>query len=600
MAGDNDRNAPDASDLSRATGQNSNIDRVVAVSQLLENSIFFPAPSIRPGRTDFESRRLNDMVDLVENANPAELENAGTALWNARDAIKEAAEQLKGHIAQPDWEGEASEAFRKWGEGLVSDTLKLADFADAAATQITAAGAGLASVRSAMPPRDRRAVPKDVKDFPEDKRGADNPEYAAAVKAEKDRQEAINQMNRLASFYAVSGEVLSQQEGPVFKRVPNVGVPKPQGDGWRGDPGAGPVRDDVSFAQAGQTASTPNRAGVSDPGSPLPSAPGAVGVGGGGPVDPAAPVPPSVAGPAAPSAQLPPVSSPATETASVGTVPAQASPAVPSAPSVSSPTPPSIVSPLPPPVVGPVMGGANSARPIGPAGGGRPVAPVVGGAGPGRPGPVGAPGHAPASAGGSAAPVRGAQPPVGGVGAQAPAAGRPVAGGQPLGAQSPVGRAGPAVGGPASGIVGGRPGVTGAGRQPHGGRAPQGTVIGGQSPVQGHRQATGPQAAFSASSGSRPTGPTAGANRHNPAGRPESSRTNGVVGVPVQPQSGGRGNRKGFTPGGTGLVRSTDQSRAIGDDDVSEIMEVGHEGTPAEAQGRRRICPDTPTRTEGS
>jgi hypothetical protein len=239
MAAENDQNIPDPADLQRVTGQNSATDMAVAVSDLLEGSLFFNAPSVSPGRTSFEAHRLNDMIDLVQNTNPADLEEAGAALWSARDAITKAADELKGHVAQPDWEGESGEAFRKWGEALVSDTLKLADFADAAGTQITAAGTGLASVRSSMPPRDARADPKAVEDFPADKRGADNAEYAAAVKAEKHRQEAINQMNRLASFYAVSEGVLAQQEGPTFTRMPDVGVPQPN----RGWDGAEPIID---------------------------------------------------------------------------------------------------------------------------------------------------------------------------------------------------------------------------------------------------------------------------------------------------------------------------------------------------------------------
>lgn len=179
------------------------------------------------GKTNFEGHDLNAMIDMVESAKPEDLETAATALLNAQTAIEDAAGELEGHISRVDWEGESGEAFRKWGAKLVVHTRKLADFAEAAGTQMTAAATGLASVRSAMPPRDTRQDPKTVADIPTPSRVEGNEEYAAAVKAEKDRQEAINQMNRLSSFYEVSETTLAQQEPPVFEAMPDVGVPKP-------------------------------------------------------------------------------------------------------------------------------------------------------------------------------------------------------------------------------------------------------------------------------------------------------------------------------------------------------------------------------------
>ncbi|MGI5194468.1 hypothetical protein ACQEVY_12670 [Streptomyces sp. CA-288835] len=189
------------------------------------------------GKTNFEGHDLNAMIDMVESAKPEDLETAATALLNAQTAIEDAAGELEGHISRVDWEGESGEAFRKWGAKLVIHARKLADFAEAAGTQMTASATGLASVRSAMPPRDTRLDPKTVADIPTPKRVEGNEEYAAAVKAEKDRQEAINQMNRLSSFYEVSETMLAQQEPPVFEAMPDMGVPKPVYRAPRG-PGA--------------------------------------------------------------------------------------------------------------------------------------------------------------------------------------------------------------------------------------------------------------------------------------------------------------------------------------------------------------------------
>ncbi|MDV7219501.1 WXG100 family type VII secretion target [Streptomyces prunicolor] len=182
------------------------------------------------GTTDFENHRLNDMIDMVETASPEHLENAGTALWEARDAISDAAEELRGHIDNVDWEGDSGQAFRDWGSDLVTYAVNLASFAEVAGTQISAAATGLASVRIAMPPRDTRFnTSQTPSDIPLPARVSGNGEYTEAVKVEKDRQEAINQMNRLSSFYTVSEGVLAAQEPPTFlQAMPDVGVPRPK------------------------------------------------------------------------------------------------------------------------------------------------------------------------------------------------------------------------------------------------------------------------------------------------------------------------------------------------------------------------------------
>ncbi|GAA3295254.1 hypothetical protein GCM10020295_21950 [Streptomyces cinereospinus] len=167
------------------------------------------------------------MIDIVESAGPELLEAAGNALVDARDAINEAADELSVNLGAVDWEGEAHDAFYTWGMDLVATALALADYADVVGTQVMAAGSGLASVRKSMPPRDTRADPKKVDDIPEAQRVDSNDEYTAAVEAEKHRQEAINQMYRLASFYTVSNGVMQTAEEPVFPKMPSVGVPQP-------------------------------------------------------------------------------------------------------------------------------------------------------------------------------------------------------------------------------------------------------------------------------------------------------------------------------------------------------------------------------------
>jgi uncharacterized protein YukE len=203
------------------------VDLINTLQQAFDG--FFPGGGFRLyGRTNFEGHRLNDMIDMVEPANPEQVEEVGTALLKASTAINEAAEQLGRDVARVDWQGESAEAFETWSKNLVAKAKSLATYSETVGEQITLAGSGLASVRKSMPPRDAREDPKTVSEIPAAKRVESNEEYAAAVKAEQHRQEAINQMIRLSSFYAVSEEALAGQEPPTFDPMPNVAVPPPQ------------------------------------------------------------------------------------------------------------------------------------------------------------------------------------------------------------------------------------------------------------------------------------------------------------------------------------------------------------------------------------
>ncbi|MEU1575655.1 WXG100 family type VII secretion target [Streptomyces collinus] len=476
------------------------------------------------GKTNFEGHALNAMVDMVESAKPEDLELAGTALLNAQTAIEDAAEELEGHITRVDWEGESGEAFRKWGANLVIHARKLAAFADAAGTQITAAATGLASVRSAMPPRDTREDPKAVADIPTPKQTESNAEYAAAVKAEKDRQEAINQMNRLASFYAVSEEIMAGQEPPTFEPMPDVGVPKPDPN-YRTPRDAGEVQSSGGLAALREPTvaghDTPNR-GTEHPRS-------------GDITPPLRKVDDST---------ITQDGNVGTRIDSVGTLPLQETtrPVTNAPHTVTGPsgngviTPPFLSGTVPPAQSGMIgrtsgFGGANGNRsPISAQGRTGASSGTVGGRG--TTGPMG---HAtttgqPGARGGSASPM-----------------GRGVSGGMPRTVGGPAGdRAGGASATGAArgnGVVGGRPaagpqGVTSS-------KVPRGTVVGAggntgsRAPV-GQIGQRGVIGTPNSTSGARP-GQTA---------RPVASNADGVVGTPKGRASAGRS--AGPTGGGAG------------------------------------------------
>ncbi|MFJ8860886.1 hypothetical protein ACIRD8_20960 [Streptomyces sp. NPDC102451] len=498
----------------------------------------FGGPSTS-GRTSFEGHELNAMIDLIENSNPADLEDAGQALLKARTAINDAAKELGDFIKAVDWEGESGIAFRDWGNGLVAHAEKLGEYAQTAGDQITVAGTGLASVRSSLPPRDSRLIRKSPEQIESPARIEANPEYAAAVKVEKDRQEAINQANRLASYYAVSEETLAAQEPPRFEKKLDVAMPKPGGlrvgDGpgtsstGSGSSGSVDSGDVAAHSVIGSPGSATNGHGYETP--------------------------PTVA----------PVldQSTSTEINSVATPPAPVTssgtptPAPTTSPAVSGggPTPPmatGFVNPVTTGSRGPQsptgapravgQAGGNGARTgSGPASNSRTTGPQVG-----RP-----------------SPMNGGTPSARGVtGPQSPTAGRSgVTGGRPtsVGHAGTSGAAAPRAG--RGGIVGGTPQRSAPGASGGTRGAPRGTVIG-------------------AGGAARPGGPVSGVgqrgvvgngsgNAPRPAGRGTPS-ANGVVGTPRGGPARPGAGAKGFSAGGAGLVRGPAGRKDSGDEDQDD------------------------------
>ncbi|MDV9172232.1 hypothetical protein R6V09_19230 [Streptomyces sp. W16] len=488
--------------------------------------------------TDFDSTDLglNELLDLIEQSDPADLESSGKALWDARDAIKAAATELDGHINRVEWIGESGEAFRAWGGNLVTNTHHLSDYAGAAGDQITAAAVGLASVRGAMPSRDTEADRKRPHVFTEAEKVANKAEYTAAVKVEKDRQEAINQMNRLASYYSVSEEAMASLpvKQPEFSSMPDVGVPKPAAE-YRVEP-VSTTRSDGVTGPASPTSHHATGVTTGD----------ATGHGTGETPTPAKHVPDRTTYPDIPVG---------TNIDSVGTLPpASLTP-------VNGHTSP--VTGTPATGVGPVSGfdsgfgtpmpNAASSRNMG--GGIRTPASAQG-----RVGTSGSSNSGRSAGRGTtnqmgraAAPGQSAAK-GGGTGAKSSPMGRGISGGTPRagGASSSRATGGSATGaGRTNGVVGGRP-SNAAGKPGQGGsKMPRGTIIGAEEAANS-RSATsrpGQRGVFGAPESTGRPGSSTGSPRSG------TSSSDGVTGSPAERNTAARAERNGMTRGGTGLVR---------------------------------------------
>ncbi|WP_406006433.1 hypothetical protein OG440_09685 [Streptomyces sp. NBC_00637] len=548
-----DKKKPDHYQAERqvAVEQNTGVDDAVNKAVVISpGSLSSPGGF---GKTSFEGYDLNAMIDIVESANPETLESAATALVDARDAINDAANELSRNLGDVDWEGEAHTAFYTWGMNLTTTALALASYTDEVGTQVLAASSGLASVRKSMPPRDSRLVPKKVEDIPTPQQVEGNEEYTAAVKAEKDRQEAINQMYRLASFYTVSSGMMELAEEPVFPEMPAVGVPEPPpGYETPAPPGERNIGlgTGTNGSEAARSHSPADRTGPSQPDDSLPSVRG---------LDDPLTRPEHHVG---------------TEIDSVGTVPPQdsAKPTTvvphPTAGPGASPggaVPPFVPTGVPPALRGPVgrpsgFGGVSGSRlPASAQGrvGGVPGATSAGRTGTGPMGQTGRTAAAGKSGGRTTGPmgrnVVGGVPKTGGQSA----AGRP--GGAPRGSVSgmgatPPGRSGvgrTGAGRTRDGVVGGKP-VTGGTAGATGSRLPRGTVVGGEGASTSRAAGEKPGRRGVIGTPGSTTGAGAGHGARRPVGNPD-----GVVGTPKGRVPGNKSKSGGEAPGGSRAARGS-------------------------------------------
>ncbi|CAM5531181.1 hypothetical protein GCM10010329_56580 [Streptomyces spiroverticillatus] len=160
--------------------------------------------------SSFENHRLNTMIDLVEAANPRSVAGAALALAGVREEFARAAVELRRRVGAVEWKGEAEREFHRFGTRLADHADDLGTYAGIVAGQLEEAAGGLTSVRNSLPPRSTSpdgGLPG----------GPDEPH----------RQEALNQLNRLASFYAVSGSTLASAEPPVLGADLRTEVPRP-------------------------------------------------------------------------------------------------------------------------------------------------------------------------------------------------------------------------------------------------------------------------------------------------------------------------------------------------------------------------------------
>ncbi|MFE4357628.1 WXG100 family type VII secretion target [Kitasatospora sp. NPDC056800] len=488
------------------------------------------------GTTDFGGIDHPVLKGMVDGAKPTEVLKRAGQLQDAGRVLSELSTALQAHLGKVTWEGPAAENFKTWVGNLYKSAAIISQHATTAGGAMTQAGEALSTARSAVPkPPETEiqtmnrhnsqstllnvpqlAVGQTVDDYMK----TVNPKWVTAAefnqakaKVEKEHQEAILQMEKLAQAYSAATTTLNGIDDNVsLPGTPGTGGDRdskttyPVGGGSGGGQG-GSVRNPRSGGGSVGGGSDPSGGGGYGGGKVLPRDPGSDGPGpsnpgntpppphGGGGQLPPAPQDPGTSIP--PSYPSDPVNRPGTDLNSLPTLP----------------TLPTQTGPYGPgggqlPTDGPTTLPGYPNGPSGPGGGpgvpgGGPVTGFPGGPGGGTvPTKGGGSGYVPGKGGGQI-PVR--TTPFGG----GPGQGRSGTPGLPSGTVFGAREAGPGGGG----RVGG-PGGMGGGMHPGMGGAHGGAV--------------------GAGGGSR--------------GRGLSSTTGGTVGGRKGPTAGGE-----FTPGGTGL-----------------------------------------------
>ncbi|QKV92240.1 hypothetical protein HUT19_11190 [Streptomyces sp. NA02950] len=159
-----------------------------------------------PGK--FEGVSHAELYNMIATAKPSKLTEVGTALGDTYIPLHELADELDAHLkyADVDWEGEAAQAYREWGQKLVKQTRLMAEYTLLVGTNMGVAGQGLYDAQAHVTP------PKHA-----DTKGLSAEEKAAA---HDDHQEALKAMDRLDNYYETAHTDISGLDKPNFPLLP--------------------------------------------------------------------------------------------------------------------------------------------------------------------------------------------------------------------------------------------------------------------------------------------------------------------------------------------------------------------------------------------
>ena len=102
-------------------------------------------------KTDFQSMTHDDMWAWLTPSSTSTVAGISDRLKEAGEALEKLSGELKKHMGDVHWQGEAGTAFTNWGESAANATMSLADYSRDSAKALSHVSTAIASAWSAMP-----------------------------------------------------------------------------------------------------------------------------------------------------------------------------------------------------------------------------------------------------------------------------------------------------------------------------------------------------------------------------------------------------------------------------------------------------------------
>lgn len=178
------------------------------------------------GCTNFENMSHHDLYAMVADGDHMQIGLMGTALVDAGKEISRITKDLEAYAKQLHWQGEGAEAFDGWTKSTAAESHKLGHYARSTGEAMVEAASALGQAKL-MP------KPPALRNFVETDPGKAN--GVTALTKDPAREDALAEMNRLASYYRTAQQKIAGQATPNFQPASGF-VPEPRDAGQTLDP----------------------------------------------------------------------------------------------------------------------------------------------------------------------------------------------------------------------------------------------------------------------------------------------------------------------------------------------------------------------------
>ncbi|WP_329175747.1 hypothetical protein OG754_21875 [Streptomyces decoyicus] len=169
------------------------------------------------GCTNFENMSHHDLYAMVADGDHMQIGLMGTALVDAGKEISRITKDLEAYAKQVHWQGDGAQAFDDWTKTTAAESHKLGHYARSTGEAMVEAASALGQAKL-MP------KPPALRNFVETDPGKAN--GVTALTKDPAREDALAEMNRLASYYRTAQQKIAGQEAPNFQPASGF-VPEP-------------------------------------------------------------------------------------------------------------------------------------------------------------------------------------------------------------------------------------------------------------------------------------------------------------------------------------------------------------------------------------